>query len=508
MKVLIADDEPDVRMGLKEIIDWPSLGFTVGGEAANGSECLEKILALNPELVLLDIRMPKMHGLECAKVAREKGWNGKIIILSGYSDFQYAQDAIRCGVETYLLKPIDEVELAEAVQSIHQKIERERSQSQRMSFAMEKARTMMLADILTGKSRSAQPSHLNELGLNADSYLVVISDRKKSAADKENSGDEVAKFLRTHSVEHVSLQGMNTYLIKGEKSIRKFEGIVSNNPDETLFFAVGRVVATASDIPKSYQDALTVYARRFFCPENQYAVHVSDLPASPNPYNISDTSTQECVEKFYLCVQSGNFERICTELDSMQGGLAAMEVQPNDIMNYLINIFIQVKNAVLKDYQQKGISLQNDVQIISSISGKTRLYEIIAYIKIEFQRIINSISVFQSDHIASRVRQYIEKNYSRNLRLEQLAQLFGYNSAYLGKLFKSSAGESFNSYLDRVRITKAKEFLQQKDLKVYEISKMVGYENIDYFYIKFHKYMGQSPSEYRKTLCDNHTLNE
>ena len=85
MTVLIADDEPDVRLGLKTIIDWKSLGFEICGEAASGDECLEKIKSMNPDLVLLDIRMPKMHGLECARHARAIGWQGKIIILSGYS---------------------------------------------------------------------------------------------------------------------------------------------------------------------------------------------------------------------------------------------------------------------------------------------------------------------------------------------------------------------------------------------------------------------------------------
>ena len=95
---------------------------------------------------------------------------------------------------------------------------------------------------------------------------------------------------------------------------------------------------------------------------------------------------------------------------------------------------------------------------------------------------------------------FIDKNYGKNLKLETLASSFGYNSAYLGKVFKAKTGECFNSYLDRIRIEKAKELLRRNDLKVYEVSQKVGYENIDYFYFTFHKYLSQSPMEYRKSI--------
>ena len=111
--VLIADDEKNIREGIKCIIDWEALGFTVCGEAANGEEALKQINEMHPGLVLLDIKMPKLSGLEVVENAREQGYNGKFIILSGFSDFKFAQTAIRLGVDNYITKPIDEDELAE-----------------------------------------------------------------------------------------------------------------------------------------------------------------------------------------------------------------------------------------------------------------------------------------------------------------------------------------------------------------------------------------------------------
>ena len=109
--VFIADDEESIREGLKCIVDWEDIGFLICGEAGNGSDALSEILSKQPSLVLLDIKMPKMHGIDVVVAAREQGYTGKCILLSGYSDFGYAQTAIRYGVDYYLTKPIDEDEL-------------------------------------------------------------------------------------------------------------------------------------------------------------------------------------------------------------------------------------------------------------------------------------------------------------------------------------------------------------------------------------------------------------
>ena len=129
MNVLIADDEKIVLEGLKYIIDWNRLGFTICQTACDGQDAFEKIKSLNPDLVLLDIRMPKMTGIEVVQAAVESGYTGKFIILSGVTDFKLAQTAMRYGVDFYLTKPIDEDELEQAVSAVHELILKE-AQSQ------------------------------------------------------------------------------------------------------------------------------------------------------------------------------------------------------------------------------------------------------------------------------------------------------------------------------------------------------------------------------------------
>lgn len=151
MKLLIADDELDVREGIRCLLDWSELGFYICGEGKNGQDTLEQILKLNPDIVLLDIRMPRLSGLEVVRQAKEAGFQGKFIILSGYSDFSYAQEAIRFGVVSYLTKPIDEIELEKAVLSAKAEIQNEQNKQKKLMQYRDKARDSILIDILHNK---------------------------------------------------------------------------------------------------------------------------------------------------------------------------------------------------------------------------------------------------------------------------------------------------------------------------------------------------------------------
>lgn len=173
INVLLVDDEKIVREGLKYIIDWAAVGCCICGEAGNGKDALDLIRKFQPGLVLLDIRMPGMLGTELMEKARGMGFEGDFIILSGYSDFKYAQAAMHFGASFYLTKPIDEEELEKCVCSVREKIEtRQRKETSRSQY-LQKARSTVLMDLLTG--REFNPSiNYGEMGLQSPLYQVVI----------------------------------------------------------------------------------------------------------------------------------------------------------------------------------------------------------------------------------------------------------------------------------------------------------------------------------------------
>ena len=160
--VLVADDEDIIREGIKCLVDYEALGFSIIGEAANGDSAYEAILSLKPDVVLMDIRMPGMSGLEVIHKIKEQGFEGKIIIISSYSDFNYAQEAIRYGVQYYLTKPIDEDELEDILRTFKNDFDAERKAKHTSAHYRQKAHNSILKDILNGDANLSQ-LNLNEL---------------------------------------------------------------------------------------------------------------------------------------------------------------------------------------------------------------------------------------------------------------------------------------------------------------------------------------------------------
>ena len=279
--VLIADDEVNIREGLKIIIDWNELGFEICGEAANGEEALSAILEKNPSLVLLDIRMPKMYGTDLIRIARERGYKGRFIILSGYSDFTYAQTAIRYGVDFYITKPIDEDELSQAITKIKQGLEKEHAASQNIELLKNKAKDVILHEIVTGTYNTAEaallsPRKMEEMNLYADIYQVVIYEKfSENPEDISYSFADLLKITNkgNHTFEYFEEDGNEVILLKGQFALDKFSGFLERyeknppqkgSPLDTLFLAYGRPVRSLDEIYLSYEEAYTLQKRRFF----------------------------------------------------------------------------------------------------------------------------------------------------------------------------------------------------------------------------------------------------
>ena len=167
---------------------------------------------------------------------------------------------------------------------------------------------------------------------------------------------------------------------------------------------------------------------------------------------------------------------------------------------FLTDLFLQLKENVGKTYSSSRGAFPSNSAIIDRIENCHYLYEIILYISEQIKSVMDGSDSSSRDAILDDILCYIDNNYQNNIKLETIAPLFGYNSAYLGKLFTKSIGENFNSYVDHRRIEHSKKLLERRNIKVYEVSDLVGYKNVDYFHKKFKKYVGISPAEYRKQL--------
>jgi two-component system, response regulator YesN len=509
MNVFIADDESYVLEGLKVIIDWNKLGFSICGEAQNGEDALNKILELQPDLVLLDIRMPKLTGIEIVKIAREKNFTGKFIIISGVSDFKYAQTAMRYGVDFYLTKPIDEDELTSAVISVSDDLKKERKNNNTMLQYREKARDTILRDLLVGKADFLN-FNSGDFHLNATVYQVVIYENYKQ--DDFHTIWSFADLLRVtnqdnNSFDHIHFQEKDIILLKGNFAIEHFKVFLHHydmnpqtlSPLDSLFLTYGRKVYSLDDVHYSYKEACSLLNRRFFCEQNQHFLGYLELPKEEEfTYTISSDECRHYYQLFTDYIQSFNRTKVAETFKELEKKLFLAKEDVMDIKYFLTDIYLQVKQIISHIYNNLDIPFPANAAVINLVESKYYLYEIILFLSEQFEIYMKAIGNSSGDSVLNDILHYINHNYGENLKLEAIAPLFGYNSSYLGKIFNKKVGESFNSYLDRVRIENSKKLLAEDKLKVYEIAEQVGYKNVDYFHKKFKKIVGESPAEYRK----------
>ena len=513
MNVFIADDEAMIREGLKHIINWSDLGFTICGEASNGEDTLQAILTLNPDLVLLDIRMPRLEGTEIVRLARERNFTGNFIIISGFSDFKYAQTAIRYGVDFYLTKPIDEEELFHAVCSVKDSIQKKSKQVDEINQYKSKAKSTILRDIILN-SGDYKSINLDEINLTAPVYQLLIYENYNQ--DTFHLIYNFADILKVtnqgnNSFEHIKIHQKDIILLKGTFALERFQDFLKHyeespqkgSPLDSLFITYGRLIYRVEDIHFSYEDALALLNRRFFCEQNQHAIGFEQLPKMEDHiYLINFQETSQYSETLSNYIQSYNRKMIAETLFTLEKNLYFTKTELTEIKLFLTDVYLQIKQTINHIYSTMDIPFPTNSAVIDFIDSKYYLYEIIQFFSEQFEMIMNAIGNSSSDSVLDDIVHYINHNFKDNIKLETIAPLFGYNSSYLGKIFNKKMGESFNSYIDHVRINYSKELLLQNNLKVFEIAEHVGYKNVDYFHKKFKKYVGESPAEFRKKSND------
>ncbi len=512
--VLIADDEQNIREGLKYIVDWNALGFRICGETANGEDTLRFILRENPALVLMDIRMPKMYGTDIIQKAREHEYSGRFIILSGYSDFTYAQTAIRYGVDSYLTKPLDEDELAATLQKIAAILDEEQNRSENIAHLKDKAKNVILYEIITGSYTASHtprlsPAEIRQMNLHADIYQVVIYEKYSDGT--ADNGYSFAELLKTankgnNSFEYFTENNSEIILLKGQFALNKFQDFLNSyeqkspqhgSPLDSLFLSYGRPVTSLAEVSLSYQEALTLKNRRFFCIQGQHTLGFRELPDQMQHWEMDRNVLDEYCRRLTGYLLSFNRGMVAETLFELEELLYHTDDIPS-VKLFLTDLYLNIKEKVNLTYNTTEIPFPSNADAISNISSSRHLYEIIRYISEITEMIINATGSPSRTTVLDDIVYYIDHNYRNNIKLESIAPLFGYNSAYLGKIFNKHFGESFNSYIDHKRIEQSKELLKEKSLKVYEIAEAVGYKNVDYFHKKFKKYVGISPAEYRR----------
>jgi len=508
-KVLLVDDEPIIREGLRTLIHWEELGFEIMDTAVNGQEALQKCLQLKPDLLIADIRMPGMTGLELIKSLRDLNRGLHVLILSGYADFEYAQQAINYQIDGYLLKPVDEDELTDYLIKIREVLHIEQTASLAIEAQHERDMERAVKSLIAGE-RTQQSELSANAGPNWGSYEVILI---QPATDNERDSDDLnqikQRLMRTYDdrgkgivfvkAPHIGIvirDGLGDELTSRSIDKEISDACLAHVSD---FYAVsGGEVYTWPDIPISYSHALEGMKERFFL-ESRTITRMERTSSSQMSANIgkdSESLLSAATDTLYLALEVGNIPLARQIIRDTAEKMIKSGSKEDEIKTRFVQIFSTALDKLTYDRPGEDIlALRAGLMIIYKETQYLGLVERLVSIA---EGMSNKMENLGTTLPIKRMIDLIHRDYSENLKLERLSEVFNYNSAYLGKLFKQATGEHFNTYLDKVRIERAKLLLEQ-GWKVYQVAEKVGYANVDYFHAKFRKYVGASPSSFKRT---------
>ena len=501
MKVLFIDDEPLVRKKLQTIIPWNHYGFSNFFESDNGSDALKLIDLENPELILLDTHLKDMSGMALIHEIKKNDYVCKIIIISKDTYFTDAKLAINYGVTAYLNKPVDPEELSEAVIRAIDEIQRTKLISIYYEQSAMLSRNNLLSNILLGNMTYVKEMKpIYHIELDSDYYRLI-----SFILPEKSNNNNIWEEALTHVRNCLSVTFSETSLVlialsPGQEQfiLRQLKACQENYPQYTdLLGIISPQTGAHTELSTLYAEIQRIDQNLYYYKEKQNNVLYADA-LSKRLSKIEQTDgdlirfTENVIHHILLLQSSELEEDALSLLDFL-----SLRRPPRDSTRFiLMNYYTQIISALTEYYPQLEFEVPNSKDIASHLSYDRYLCDSIFYLNDQFLKAVAYIRNESRKKPCQRICQYIDRNYSSPLKLNGIAALFGYNSAYLGKLFFREMGVSYNTYLDKIRMQKAAEYLK-KGVPVIQTSEFSGFTNPDYFTKKFKKHMGILPSEYR-----------
>lgn len=535
INVLIVEDEVKICQLIKNLINWEELGFSIIALANDGISALKIIEEQSPDIVITDIRMPGCDGLELIKRAKKINKNIDFIIISGYRHFDYAHDAIKYGVNDYLLKPIKKVELLNTLQKLSGKLAQKSSQQgeaekmkRQMMDDMEKLRKGFLVDILFNNSiekNDMDITSINEqyhFSFKKDNFQVVII---KADVGFEENNPNLFKLLNGKTIEIIEkylkpichdmlvyssnhgIYCIINYDDETKKVIRQpFRAIIDelvalsdlfHNLKVTI--GAGEPVSNMKNLETSIKGAREALNSRITAGTGKVIEAAGLKKSSLTAADLLDGDRRkqfmsfiEVLDKPAVAVFFEELKKETAKSDDLDGSLII------DICNEIVDLFIFVikkqnfsfanKNNFLKQYNEKIYRCSTLAEVFDMLSGE---------ITAQIDAIIEE-KQFSETKLIRQAKQYMQKNYSLPISLDEVSNIVGFNPTYFSYFFKKETGMNFLEYLTELRVSRAKELLVDTKQSVADIGISVGYLDLKHFSKLFKKMTGLNPSEYRK----------
>ena len=498
MNILIVEDDKFIRLGLRRIIERDCKGFNVVGECINGVEATKFKDISKVDIIITDIKMPLMNGIEVIKYFKENNFQGKMLVLSGFDEYGFVREAMTSGAVDYLLKPIEKEQLIEVLDKIKNTVTKEREAKSKIRNTIIESKAIIDENII----REILESGIYEGKCDAFKEekmctLVCYSFRVK---DLERENTYLYRYFNNYKKEYKQELLIGRYdnellLVYNKELIENIE--VELNRLKCLERRIlwkTTEIDSLENIKDKYEELSEYIYEEYY----EVMTYRKDIKFNNNPRILLELESN--VNRLITDIEVGDIEKFTYSFNKIIRYLADNNVHPKVVNELFKGILDQ---AVLKIEDFKGsletINKENKVDIKDYIIGMRRFREGSQYINNVFISVlkdINSKREGRSTKVIELAKDFIKENYKTNITLVDVANQVYLNPNYFSELFKKNTGKNFVEYLVEVRVSKARQLLKVPGIKIYEVANQVGYKEHVSFNRAFKRVVGMSPKEY------------
>ncbi len=521
--ILLVDDEKLELEALRNHIDWSSMGIKVTGTAKNGKEALRFVEEFHPDIVLTDVKMPVMDGLEFTKIARSIDNSLKIVFLSGYDDFKFIKAAMMVDAIDYLLKPVDINELSMLIEKIKARFEKERLASQSIKTNIEKYLKGLILESNTSV-RKQFIDKLHEIFPDSETSLyamftLTIDDFTEYSM---KNGDYNTQLLCQNIYDFLS-ESLNTYIesailinmkygqfcilhnaVQANDGLNFFYRYIETNLRSS--FGISVTICTGSktgnifSLNDLYLDLENTYNLKFYFGSGKI---ISSTDCVKNNFDNPGYVIPDIRNKLCSAIYAMEIELAKSIIDEFVNQIIRDKPSKQPVCKYIFDTANFIYQNIVKNDSSLNILFDIDTLYNNLVLYKETLEGLQKYALNRIEFIIGHLIEKNRDSkqkIVNSIIDIIERSYNLPLTVEDISKKVYLTPNYLRTIFKEKTGETILDYITKYRISKATGLLRDKSLKIHEISVLVGYENISYFCSLFSKYKGVTPNEFRKKL--------